>query len=691
MTELNTNTSDQRKLRKSRYLRINVFFFLVFLLFVTLIVRLGMVQIVQGEEFSKEVSKTEADYASFPAPRGKMYDRYNRVVVDNKSVPAITYTVDKTTKTDEKILTAKKLAEFIHFDSEFLKEELKVRDLKDYWLASNAEESKKLLSQKELTLEPAKTYKLQIDRVPTQEIEAIKASPAQQELAYLYTRFSSGYQYEPQIVKSTHLTETEVATVAEHLEELPGVDIITDWDRSYPYQKHLKTIFGGITSPEQGILQSREDFYTARGYARNERVGKSYLEYQYEDYLNPRKAKVEYISDNSGKIVSEKVIDEGQRGYDLKLSFDMELQMKVEEIVEEELRKASGNHFLMDRAFVVMMDPNQGDVLAMVGKQLDPENRNKILDYGYGAFTTQYEAGSTVKGATVLAGYQDGMTHGQTYYDSPIYLKGTPEKKSYSAYPLGLMTDLNALKLSSNVYMFYVAMKIADITYIKDGPFHATSEDFQKLRNYFAQFGLGVPTGIDLAQESSGLQNPPDEAGKLLDISIGQFDTYTPLQLAQYVSVIANGGSRIQPRIVTSIHIPDEDSELGPIVVDKEPNVLNKVNNSTSDLERVQDGFKLVVTSGTAKGKFSHDVAGKTGTSETAYYGIKREYWGKETNNLSFVGYYPSENPEVAFSVVVPWLSNDGDPINKHIANKIVEAYVGLQKKYVTTTEISKQ
>jgi cell division protein FtsI/penicillin-binding protein 2 len=344
----------------------------------------------------------------------------------------------------------------------------------------------------------------------------------------------------------------------------------------------------------------------------------------------------------------------------------------------------------MDRVFVVMMDPFRGDVLAMVGKQFDPDNRNKVLDYAYGAFATQYEAGSTVKGATVLAGYQDGMPQGQTYYDAPIYLKGTPEKKSYSAYPLGLMTDLSALKLSSNVYMFYVAMKIADITYVKDGPFNATSEDFQKLRNYFAQFGLGVPTGIDLPQESSGLQNTPDEAGKLLDISIGQFDTYTPLQLAQYVSVIANGGSRIQPRIVTSIHAPVKDLELGPIVVNKEANVLNIVNNTASDIERVQQGFRLVVTSGTAEGKFTHDVAGKTGTSETVYYGIKREYWGKETHNLNFVGYYPSENPEVAFSVVVPWLSNDSDPINKKIANRIIEAYVDLQKKYVTTTEIEK-
>ena len=244
MTDQGPSATDQRKLKKSRYIRINVFFFLVFILFVALIVRLGVVQIVQGEEFSKEVAKTESDVASLPAPRGKMYDRYNRVVVDNKSVPAITYTVDKTTKAEDKIATAKNLARYISYEPEYLLEELKERDIRDYWLAANPKEAKGLLSETELELKPSETYKLQVDRVPDEEVEAIRGSVKEQTLAYFYTRFSSGYQYEPQVVKSLNLTDKEVSMVAEHLEELPGIDVITDWDRSYPYDS-LKTIFGG--------------------------------------------------------------------------------------------------------------------------------------------------------------------------------------------------------------------------------------------------------------------------------------------------------------------------------------------------------------------------------------------------------------------------------------------------------------
>lgn len=118
------------------------------------------------------------------------------------------------------------------------------------------------------------------------------------------------------------------------------------------------------------------------------------------------------------------------------------------------------------------------------------------------------------------------------------------------------------------------------------------------------------------------------------------------------------------------------------MAIDKNPEILNKVNNSEEDINRVQRGFKLVVTSGTAKNMFDYDVAGKTGTSQTLYYGPKRTYWGRKTNNLNFVGYYPANKPEIAFSVVVPWAGTEKYPVNKKIANRIVGAYVDLQKKY---------
>lgn len=177
--------------------------------------------------------------------------------------------------------------------------------------------------------------------------------------------------------------------------------------------------------------------------------------------------------------------------------------------------------------------------------------------------------------------------------------------------------------------------------------------------------------------------HPQTVGGLLLDEAIGQYDTYTPLQVAQYMSTIANGGNRIQPRVVKSVHFPTNKEEVGPVVKKYEPKVLNTINNSKADIDRVKMGLKMVTsTGGTAAGRFGqHDVAGKTGTAQTFYYGANRSWWGNATYNLTFGGYYPSSNPKVAFSVVTPYVS-DKDPVIKTIPSKIVDKYVELQKKY---------
>ncbi|MFJ9289915.1 peptidoglycan D,D-transpeptidase FtsI family protein [Bacillus halotolerans] len=700
MTEIGREPKKKRK--GNRAIRMNLYFLAVFVLFTALIFKLGVVQIVEGEQHEENAEKANAKTAYYPAPRGKMYDRNEKVAVDNQSVPEIVYVSTSSTKTEDKIKTAKRLAALIDIDTEFLKD----RDLRDYWLASHPKKALGLLKESESNLKGTQAYKLQVERVPAEELKAIQRDDEEMQTAAIYTRFSSGNAYEPQIVKAmdpndsngngkngslldekknssqrpkSDLTYDEISIVSEHLEELPGIDVVNDWTRKYPYDKTLYSVFGGVTTPDQGLLSDRKDFYVTRGYASNDRVGKSYLEYQYEDYLNSHKEKVEYVEDNKGNVVSQKTIDKGSRGYDLRLSFDMELQAKVEKIVEEEVRnsRARGN-YMLDRAFVVMMDPNNGDILSMAGKKIDLET-NKIQDYAIGAFTTQYEMGSAVKGATVLAGYQDGIPHYKYFHDAPMYLGTNLIKKSYTN--MGTINELTALQKSSNVYMFNVAMHIAGVTYKPRGPLPADQKDLLKMRNYYSQFGLGVKTGVDLPQESAGMQTTPDVVGGLiLDLAIGQYDTYTPLQMAQYISVIANGGYRVQPRIVTSIHEPGKKDELGKAIEQRKPKVLNKINNSQSDLQQVQTGMKLVTSSGTAKNTFTEDVSGKTGTAETFYYGTNRNWWGKKTYNLTFVGYYPSKKPKVAFSVVVPSVDDD-DKINKIIAKRAIHAYAELEKK----------
>ncbi|WP_054706573.1 penicillin-binding transpeptidase domain-containing protein [Bacillus sp. JCM 19041] len=166
-----------------------------------------------------------------------------------------------------------------------------------------------------------------------------------------------------------------------------------------------------------------------------------------------------------------------------------------------------------------------------------------------GTVNDAYEFGSAIKGASVLTGLEYDVIHPSTVVDDqPLYFKGTPDKKSVVPY-MGPV-DLNAaLERSSNVYMFEIALRMGGYQYDYHSAARQTlfSEEvanqvLDDARYVFHQFGLGVNTGIDLPTEATGLAQPVNEAGNALDFMIGQYDTYSTLQVAQYISTIANDG-----------------------------------------------------------------------------------------------------------------------------------------------------
>src|SRR5699024_7905482 len=304
-----------------------------------------------------------------------------------------------------------------------------------------------------------------------------------------------------------------------------------------------------------------------------------------------------------------------------------------------------------------------------------------------------HRPGSTVKGATVIAGLDSGvMKPGETIYDSPIKIISTPTKGSYTR--LGSVNDISALKRSSNVYMFYTALRLGgEFRYPFPNNSGATFniEGVQTLRNYMNEFGLGVKTGIDFPFESTGYVGPNPGPGQLMDLSIGQYDTYTTIQLEKYVSTIANDGKRVQPTLVKEIRSPSKyDDEIGAVYKVHHPKVLNELRADPEYVKRVQTGFYQVFNEagGTAYSSWrgtSYVAAGKTGTAENEVYGKREDgtsYKIADVENLSLVGYAPHDNPEVAFAVIVPNLSkNRGNQINHKIARELSDTYFDMQKK----------
>lgn len=689
------NFVNKKKKKKTHVpLRLNMVFFVVFLLFSALILRLGIVQIVYGEDFKREIERTEEVTVNNPVPRGKMYDRSGKVIVDNIPLKAITYTKYQGTTQEEMLEVAGNLAKLINKDSSKVQE----RDKKDFWIMKNPERAKKKITEKEWNqfeakkLEDKDIYKLQLERITEAELNSL--SQDELEVLAIFREFNSGYALTPQIVKNEGVTPEEYAAVSENLESLPGVDTTTDWKRNYNFNITLKSVLGNVSSSDEGLPSEQLDYYLSRDYNRNDRVGTSYIELQYEDVLHGQKAKVKNQTDKAGNVLSTEVISEGQRGKDLVLTIDMDLQLAVEKIIEDRLwesKKKAGTGFL-DRAYVVLMDPHTGEILTMAGKRIvkNPETgKVEMQDDALGTFTTSYNVGSAVKGATVLTGYQQGaISPGSAWIDTPLKIKGTPVKKSWTT--MGRVNDLTALERSSNVYMFMTAIAIGKGRYVPNGPLSLDSKAFDTMRDSFSQFGLGVRTGIDLPNETAGFKGADKRPGFLLDLAIGQYDTYSTMQLAQYVSTIANNGYRIQPHIVKEIREPLLDNQLGPIVKEITPTILNRVDMKDDWIERVQQGFRLVMqgSQGTARGFFGgkgYSPAGKTGTAQAFYDGPDRKKYGKEppeVMNLSLVGYAPSDNPEIAMAVLVPWAytpSASDTRANLLIGSDVMDAYFNLK------------
>ncbi|WP_071396973.1 peptidoglycan D,D-transpeptidase FtsI family protein [Bacillus tuaregi] len=667
-------------------------FFIVFLLFSVLILRLGVVQIVYGEDYKREIERTEDVTVNNPVPRGKMFDTNGKIVVDNVPENAITYTNNGVSQT-EMLEVAERLAKLIHKDADKVTE----RDMKDYWIIKNPKEAEKKVPEKELEElkvkyedeeYDSKVYKLTLDRITEADLNSLSEQDI--EIIAIYREFVSGYKFTPQIVKNKDVTPEEFAVVSENLQLLPGVDTTTDWERSYAYSDTLRSVLGGVTTSDKGLPAEEIDYYLSRDYSRNDRVGTSYLEKQYEDVLHGQKAKVKNITDQSGEIVSTEVITEGQRGKDLVLTIDMDLQLAVEQIIEQELwaAKSFPGTNLLDRAYVVLMDPHTGEIKSLAGKKIvrnEETGKTVMQDDALGTFTTTYNVGSAVKGATVLTGFQTGVIKpGSSFYDAPLYIAGTPPKKSWKSF--GSINDVNALKYSSNVYMFLTAIKIGEGRYVPHGSLPINTDAFNTIRQHFAQFGLGVRTGVDLPGEQNGFKGSSTLPGHLMDLAIGQYDTYSAMQLAQYVSTVANGGSRMEPHMVREIREPQLDNELGPIVQEIQPKVLNRLDLENGWIERVQLGFKKVMQEqgGTANGFFggkSYSPAGKTGTAESFYDGPLKKYKMASVMNLSLVGYAPSDNPEIAMSVIVPWAYTGGtdNRANLKIGEKVMDAYFELK------------
>lgn len=597
-----------------------------------------LVSILKNKEYYTKLldEKTNIYVYGISAPRGRILDCNGKVLVDNIGIKTIYYNKIKGITKSKELEIAGLLANILSVD------EATVDELKEYYLINN-NDGKYLITDEEYKLfEERKITKEEIDIKKRARVtdDMLNYSSKEKTQAHIYSLMNKGYIYSKKKIAS-NLTEEEYAKIIES--KIPGITGELSWDRIYLYGDTLKNIFGRIGS----ITKETKEYYLTKDYELTDTVGISYLENVYEDYLRGKKAKYKVGSDYTLTLLEEE-----QKGNDLILSIDIDMQIKTEEILKDKLilAKKYGNTEYYKDSYALVSDPLTGSIKAISGIRLNDDNT--FSDISLNNINKSYTIGSAVKGATIAVGYKYKLIEpGKYINDSCVKLLFVPQKCSFKK--LGKVNDLTALSNSSNYYQYMIAIKLTGNTYTPNMKLNATQEHFKKYREMLSSFGLGVKTGIDLPNEQTGIMGKTIADDLLLNLSIGQYDTYTPIEVLQYINSVATG-KRIKLSLMQEIKNGEET------LLENKSEVLNNVDLDKESLDRIKEGMKLVLSEGT--GKFyvpqGLNFAGKTGTSESFLDTNNDEIVDTATISSTFTGFYPADNPKFSIVVITPNVSH---------------------------------
>ena len=663
-------------------IRLNLLFSIVILLFMTIIGRLLYMQVLNKDFYEKKLASASQTKVTTSSARGEIYDASGKPLVENTLKQVVSFTrSNKMTAKDLKEI-ASQLLGYVSISSPNLTE----RQLADYYLADpeiykktvEALPNDKRLDSDGNRLSESELYNNAVDSVQTSQLNYTEDKKKE---IYLFSQLNAVGNFATGTIVTDALTDTQIALIASASKQLPGISISTSWDRKV-LETSLSSIVGSVSSEKAGLPAEEADAYLKKGYSLNDRVGTSYLEKQYEETLQGKRSVKEIHLDKYGNMESVENIEAGTKGNNIKLTIDLAFQDSVDDLLKSYFNSELGNGGAKysEGVYAVALNPKTGAVLSMSGIKHDLKTGELTPD-SLGTVTNVFVPGSVVKAATISSGWENGVLSGnQTLTDQSIVFQGSaPINSWYTAFsgPMPI-TAVQALEYSSNTYMVQTALGIMGLTYQPNmvAGIGNLESAMRKLRSTFGEYGLGSATGIDLPDESTGFIPKDYDLANYLTNSFGQFDNYTPMQLAQYVATIANNGVRVAPRIVEGIYGNNDKGGLGDLIQQLQPTEMNKVNISDSDMSVLHQGFYQVAhgTSGLTTGRaFSNgalvSISGKTGTAESYVAD------GQEATNTNAVAYAPSDNPQIAVAVVFPHNTNLTNGVGPSIARDIINLY----------------
>jgi penicillin-binding protein 2 len=435
---------------------------------------------------------------------------------------------------------------------------------------------------------------------------------------------------------------------------LAGVIIEATTVRQYhtTYAAHLLGRVAAMDSSEVAYYTSLDlNGDGVADYNQNDKVGKEGVELAFESYLRGTSGVRTLERNTNGKVVSETWLTEPEPGDNVVLTLDLDLQMAVEDILADSIPKLASKE--TKGAACVVLDVNTSEVLASAsyptynlatyGADLQANLENPLSPLLNRVTRGLYAPGSTFKMVTAIAGLEEGIVSPTTQiYDEGRYTyystTSAPQCWYYRQYRKvhGWQNVSQAITNSCNYYFFDVGRRLG----------------IERLVDYATRFGLGQKTGLELT-ESKGVMAGPEYTksvggtwyeGNTLSVAIGQESSqFTPIQLANYIATLVNGGTRRATHLLKEV----KSSDFSQILYTYEPQILSTIDIQPQNLEAVKKGMLALTTDGSVQKYFQNlgvQVGAKTGSAQVS---------AQTESNAVFVCFAPYENPEIAVAIVV--------------------------------------
>lgn len=676
--------------------RFNIVTILTYAIGIVLIVQLFNLQVINGESYREQSNTRLSRVSTIKAARGSILDRSGNELAGVKTENNIE--IYKTNISNDELNEA--ALNLVNLMNQY---QISYTDnfpisINPFTFTISGDELSKF--KKKLKIEEnadAETvfYKVKDKyQIKNDNIEDIRKIIA---IRYIIT--TTGYSATKSITIATNVSDEVVAQISERNSDFPGISIETKAARTYLAGSMAAHVIGYTGKIKEEEYKANKD-----GYDIDDIIGKTGIEYVFEKYLKGTDGEKQKEMAVDGTITGEYVSKNAIAGSDVVLTIDSNLQKTTEESLENCINKIKNGGFSQrydaQGGAAVVMNVNTGEVLAtasyptyepqwFVGgisqenwAYLRDDTRHPQLNK---AIQSTYAPGSTFKMVTAIAGLETGViTTKEKINDTGIYKKYNSEWKCwyYTSYHRGhgYQNVTQALQHSCNYFFYETGDRMG----------------IDNLSKYALHFGLGNKTGIELPNEKSGAAASKETYAKIrngatmgpgdtLNASIGQGDNnFTPMQIAKYISSIANSGTVVNPTIIKSV-LNSDGTEVSKDEIRKYTNEKlgivdtdDGITISDESIEVAKEGMRMAASEagGTAYNIFKNfniEVAGKTGSAEAG-----KDSNGKDLVNAWFVCFAPFDNPEVA---VVVMIENGGHGnYAAEVARDVLIQYFGMNE-----------